>query len=78
MGSLLNAAILPSNPVEVAAMKAYGEFSYEAIEYLKSNPNASFTDFGVAAVGFSRGPPTSLRFAQILNKKVIQDSIGNL
>jgi hypothetical protein len=62
--------------VEAAAQKAYKEFAFEAVKYLQANPTASFSDIGVAAAGFSRGSPTAVRFAQILNEKGLQGPTG--
>ncbi|MCU0763784.1 MAG: DUF2235 domain-containing protein, partial [Hydrogenophaga sp.] len=68
-GGLIHAGVLPTPAVDAAAEKAYVQFRDAAIAYLANNPSATPADIGVAVVGFSRGGPSALRFAQLLNDR---------
>jgi Uncharacterized alpha/beta hydrolase domain (DUF2235) len=68
-GGVVNAGVAPSAAIEAAALTAYREFNDSAFAYLKTNPGASSADIGAAAVGFSRGCPAAIRFAQLVNEK---------
>lgn len=68
-GGLVNAGVAPSSAIEAAAQTAYKEFNDSAVAYLKTNPGATPADIGAAAVGFSRGCPAAIRFAQLVNEK---------
>lgn len=78
MGDQKNAGLFPTNPAEIAANKAYADFSKAAISFLQNNPTATVADIGVAAVGFSRGSPTAIRFTQLLNERGIRDETGKV
>jgi hypothetical protein len=67
-GSQINAGVHPSPAVEAAAQDAYADFRKSALEHLKT-PGATPADIGAAAVGFSRGCPAAIRFAQLVNEK---------
>lgn len=68
-GGLVNAGVAPSSAIEAAAQTAYKEFNDSAVAYLKTQPGATAADIGAAAVGFSRGCPAALRFAQLVNER---------
>jgi Uncharacterized alpha/beta hydrolase domain (DUF2235) len=67
-GSLVNAGVNPSPSVEAAAQDAYTDFRKNALEHLKT-PGATIADIGAAAIGFSRGCPAAIRFAQLVNER---------
>lgn len=52
--------------VEANAQEAYTKFALAAKDWLVDNPGGSVT---TAIVAFSRGGPTAIRFAQLLNEK---------
>jgi hypothetical protein len=68
-GGLVNAGIAPSSAIEAAAQTAYKAFNDAAFAHLKNQPGATTADIGAAAVGFSRGCPAAIRFAQLVNEK---------
>lgn len=68
-GGLIHAGVLPTPAVDAAAEKAYVQFRDAAIAYLANNPTATPADIGVAITGFSRGGPSALRFAQLVNDR---------
>jgi hypothetical protein len=68
-GGLVNAGVAPSSAIEVTAQTAYKDFNDSAVAYLKTQPGATIADIGAAAVGFSRGCPAAIRFAQLVNEK---------
>jgi len=76
MGGPQQAASAPTDAVNAAAEKAYADFAEAAISYLKSNPDARSSDFGIAATGFGRGGPTAVRFAQLIYARGIQEASG--
>lgn len=67
-GGLVNAGVAPSQAIEAAAQQAYKDFRRAALEHLDRD-GATPADIGAAAVGFSRGCPAAIRFAQLVNEK---------
>ena len=76
-GHVAEAAVFPSSAIEAAAQDAYADFRAVAIEYLKT-PGATPADIGAAAVGFSRGCPAAIRFAQLVNEHGLRDPGGQV
>jgi len=68
-GNLINAAILPTNAIHNTAELALADFAKQAGEFLKTNPDATLADITASAVGFSRGSPTAIVFARLLNER---------
>ncbi len=58
-----------------AAENAYKDFSVQAADWLKDNPDAPVT---VALTGFSRGVASAAIFSQLLYKNGLVDSTGKL
>ena len=75
-GGLSNAAFLPTSAVNAAAEKAYQDFRRAALDHLEK-PGATIADIGAATVGFSRGCPTAIRFAQLVNDRGLKDGEGH-
>lgn len=68
-GNMLNAAVRPTGPLRVAAEKAYDEFAARARVFLRNTPEATPADLSVSTVGFSRGTPSQVMFAQMLQER---------
>lgn len=69
MGGLLQSGPFPTEPVQVAANKAYRHFAEQADKYLHNNPTATHKDISLSSVGFSRGTASQVLLAQMLNDK---------
>lgn len=69
MGGLLQSGPLPTEPVQVAANKAYRHLAEQADNYLRDNPTATHQDISLSSVGFSRGTASQVLLAQMLNDK---------
>ena len=61
--------------VEENAQQAYAQFADAAAAWLDKNPGGSVT---TAITAFSRGGPTGIRFAQLLNEKGLTLSDGTV
>lgn len=78
MGGLLQSGPFPTEPVQVAANKAYRHFAEQADNFFHNNPSATFKDISLSSVGFSRGTASQVLLAQMLNDKGLVTEDGKV
>jgi hypothetical protein len=68
-GGTLGAGPFPTEYLNHAAEKAYAEFVKQASNYLDTHKGATYKDISASVIGFSRGVPTGVLFAQMINQR---------
>ena len=78
MGGLLQSGPFPTEPVQVAANRAYRHFAEQADNFLHNNHTATYKDISLSSVGFSRGTASQVLLAQMLNDKGLVTEDGKV
>ena len=68
MGGLVNAAVSPTKPVQIAAEQAYDAIATKYSEYLQKSNGGTAADISVSVTGFSRGTGPAAVLLNMLNE----------
>lgn len=77
-GNIVNAAVNPTPAIDAAAESAYRDFSRASADYLRVHRDATPADLSASVIGFSRGCPSGVRFAQLVNERGLVTADGTV